>query len=238
LKWFFYNCNILKELILKATLILSGGLDSATLGYWLKSQGYNDLICITFNYGQKQKFEIEHAKQIANNLNAEHHIIDITFLKSFLKGSSLVDDNIQVPHGSYTKENMQVTVVPNRNTIMLSIAWSIACVEKADVLAYGAQCGDHYLYPDTRPDYFSAINLALRLGTEDCRKDNLQLIAPLLNKSKGEVIQLGNELNVPFELTWSCYESGNVHCGQCGACQNRREGFREVNIPDPTQYIA
>lgn len=222
---------------MKATLILSGGLDSTTLGYWLKKQGYTDLTCITFNYGQKQKIEIEQAQQLAGKLNATHNIIDITFLKNFLKGSSLVDDSIKVPHGSYTKENMQVTVVPNRNTIMLSIAWSIACVEKSDVLAYGAQCGDHYLYPDTRPDYFSAINLALRLGTEDCRKDDLQLIAPLLNKSKAEVVKLGHELNVPFELTWSCYEGGKVHCGQCGACQSRKNGFIESAIPDPTKYI-
>ena len=218
-------------------LILSGGLDSTTLGYWLKSQGYTDLNCITFNYGQKQNVEIKHAKIIANKLNATHNIIDITFLKDFLKGSSLVDDSIKIPHGSYTKENMQVTVVPNRNTIMLSIAWSIACVEKADVLAYGAQCGDHYLYPDTRPDYFSAINLALRLGTEGCRNEGLQLIAPLLNKSKGEVVKLGHELHVPFNLTWSCYDGGELHCGLCGACQNRQEGFREANIIDPTTYI-
>jgi len=220
----------------KAVLILSGGADSSTLGYWLKSQGYQDLICVTFNYGQKQIIEIESAKKIAKNLNAVHHIIDVTFLKQFLKGSSLTDENINVPHGAYTKENMSITVVPNRNTMLLSIAWSIACVEKADVLAYGAQCGDHYLYPDTRPDYFNAINLALRLGTEDCRNENLELIAPLLKKSKAEVVKLGIDLGVPFEDTWSCYEGGDIHCGKCGACQNRIQGFIEADIMDPTKY--
>lgn len=220
---------------MKAVLILSGGLDSTTLGYLLKSQGY-DLTCITFNYGQKQQIEIEHAKKIAEKLNAKHNVIDITFMKSFLKGSGLTDDSIDIPHGEYTKENMQVTVVPNRNTMLLSIAWSIACVQKADVLAYGAQCGDHYLYPDTRPDYFSAINLALRLGTEDCRADNLELIAPLLKKSKAEVVQLGQSLNVPFAETWSCYDSGNIHCGLCGACYNRKQGFIEANVVDLTVY--
>ena len=220
----------------KAVLILSGGADSSTLGYWLKNEGYLDLICVTYNYGQKQIIEIDSAKKVAKNLNATHHIIDVTFMKQFLTGSGLTDDNIKVPHGEYTVDNMAITVVPNRNTMLLSIAWSIACVERADVLAYGAQCGDHYLYPDTRPDYFSAMNLALRLGTEDCRRDNLELIAPLLHKNKDEVIKLGIQLGVPYADTYSCYEGDIIHCGQCGACQNRKKGFVESNIPDPTQY--
>jgi 7-cyano-7-deazaguanine synthase len=221
---------------MKAVLILSGGADSSTLGYYLKSTGYSDLICITFDYGQKQVVEIEFAEKIANKLNAIHHIIDVTFMKQFLKGSALTDNSINVPHGEYTKENMSITVVPNRNTMLLSIAWSIACVENADVLAYGAQCGDHYLYPDTRPDYFNAMNLALRLGTEGCRKDKLELIAPLLQKSKSDVIKLGQELGVPYQDTWSCYDDGDLHCGRCGACQNRIQGFFRANIVDPTQY--
>lgn len=221
---------------MKAVLILSGGLDSSTLGYLLKKQGYSDLICITFNYGQKHVIEIESAKKIANSLKARLHIMDMTFLKDFLKGSGLTDDSAAVPHGEYTKENMQVTVVPNRNSMMLSLAWTIACTEKADVLAYGAQCGDHYLYPDTRPDYFTAINLALRLGSEDCRQEHLNLIAPLINMSKAEVIKLGLELKVPFELTWSCYEGGDRHCGLCGACQTRKQGFKEAAVTDPTIY--
>ncbi len=221
---------------MKAVLILSGGIDSSTLGYWLKQQGYSELICITYNYGQRQIIELESAKKIAKNLNATHHIIDVSFMQQFLKGSSLTDRSIDIPHGAYTKENMQITVVPNRNTMLLSIAWSIACVERADVLAYGAQCGDHYLYPDTRPDYFNAMNLALRLGTEDCRDDNLELIAPLLKKSKADVIKLGNSLNVPFADTWSCYEGGDTHCGLCGACQSRRSGFVEAGIQDPKVY--
>lgn len=202
----------------------------------MKSQGYSSLICITYNYGQKQVIEIESAKKIAKYLNATHHIVDVTFMKEFLKGSSLTDDGMTVPHGTYTKENMAMTVVPNRNTTLLSIAWSIACVEQSDVLAYGAQCGDHYLYPDTRPDYFNAMNLALRLGTEGCRKANLKLIAPLLYKSKAEVIKLGDELGVPYQDTWSCYEGGLIHCGKCGACHSRIEGFQMAKIYDPTCY--
>ncbi len=221
---------------MRAVLILSGGLDSSTLGYWLKNEGYSDLTCITFNYGQKHAIEIEFAKKIANNLKAQHHILDMTFLNAFLKGSSLTDDSVVIPHGEYTKENMQVTVVPNRNSMMLSLAWTVACTEKADVLACGIQSGDHYVYPDTRPDYFTSINLALRLGSKGSRQKNLNVIAPLISKSKAEVIKLGSELKVPFELTWSCYESGDMHCGLCGACQSRKQGFKEAAVTDHTNY--
>lgn len=223
---------------MKAVLILSGGLDSSTLGYWLKHNGYNDLICISYNYGQRHIVELEHAKKIAQQLGGVHHIVDVSFMKQFLKGSSLTDNNIAVSHGEYSKENMQNTVVPNRNTVLLSLAWSIACVEKADVLAYGAHGGDHYLYADTRPDYFNAINLALRMGTEDSRKEQLQLIAPFLYNTKAEIVKIGHQLNVPFADTWTCYEGDIMHCGLCGACQSRKQGFHDAQINDPTKYKA
>jgi 7-cyano-7-deazaguanine synthase len=221
---------------MKAVLILSGGLDSSTLGYWLKNNGYDELICISYNYGQRQIIELEAAKKITHYLGAKHHIIDITFLQQYLGSSSLTNHQLAVPHGEYSKENMQLTVVPNRNSVLLSLAWTIACVEQADALAYGAQGGDHYLYPDTRPDYFNAINLALRMGTEDSRKSNLHLLAPFIHLNKAQVIQLGQQLCVPFADTWTCYEGGSIHCGLCGACQNRKQGFNDAKVADPTCY--
>lgn len=221
---------------MKAVIILSGGIDSSTLAYWLNQQNYNQLIALTFNYGQKQIIELTAAKTIATNLAAVHKIIDISFMKDFLQGSSLTDNTIAVPHGVYTKNNMQLTVVPNRNSMFLSMAWAIACVERADILAYGAQGGDHYLYPDTRIDYINALNLALRLGTEDCRPDHLQLIAPLVNMSKEQIVKLGTELAVPYADTYSCYQGDIIHCGLCGACQNRKLGFNNAEIADPTIY--
>ncbi len=223
---------------MKAVLILSGGADSSTLAYWLKANGYNDLVCVTFNYGQKQISEIESAKTIAKNLNAVHHIVDAMFIQKILShsSSSLINQQIAVPHGEYTKENMQSTVVPNRNAVFLSLAWMIACNEKADVVAYGAHNGDHYLYADTRPDFFESINHSLRLGTEDVRKENLKLIAPFINMHKSEIIQEGIKLGVPFINTWTCYDRVDIHCGLCGACQERKKGFKNAGVTDPTIY--
>ncbi len=223
---------------MKAVLILSGGLDSSTLAYWLKANGYNEIICITFDYGQKQIIELQYAKGIANKITAEHRVIDMSFIKGFLSksNSSLTNSAIIVPHGEYTKENMQSTVVPNRNSMMLTIAWTIACVEKANSVVYGAHGGDHYLYPDTRPQYFEAINKSLRMGTDGCREDDLNLLAPFINWHKTDIVKEGYRLNVPFEETWTCYEGGQYHCGLCGACIGRKQAFIDANIPDPTVY--
>jgi 7-cyano-7-deazaguanine synthase len=223
---------------MKAVLILSGGLDSSTLGYYLKANNYSELICLTFDYGQKHVKEIDSAKIIASKLNAEHKIIDFSLLKPILKASnsSLTNDALAVPHGAYTKENMSSTVVPNRNAMMLTFAWTVACVEEADALAYGAHSGDHYLYPDTRPEFLNAINTALRLGTEDVNKKDLNLIAPFINKSKSDIVTIGAQLNVPFELTWTCYEGGDISCGLCGSCHGRKDAFLQANIKDPIIY--
>ena len=223
---------------MKAVLILSGGLDSSTLGYWLQANGYDELICVSFNYGQKQIVELESAKLIAKNLNAQHHILDISHLQKLLaSASSLTNNDHAVPVGEYTKENMQSTVVPNRNSTLLTLAWSIACVEMADALAYGAHGGDHYLYPDTRPEYFAAINLSLRLGSEGSRCENLNLIAPFINMDKAAIIREAVKLNVPLVTTWSCYKGGSIHCGECGACIERKKAFKLANITDPTKYM-
>jgi 7-cyano-7-deazaguanine synthase len=221
----------------KVVLILSGGMDSSTLLYKYIKDGYL-VKCISFDYGQKHKIELQYASKLAILHNLEHKIIDVSFMKDILTKSSLINNDINIPHGEYSKYNMLSTVVPNRNTILLSIAWAFACNEDADILAYGAQSGDHYLYPDTRMDYFLAMNLALRLGTEDCRVDNLQLEAPLICLHKHEVLQLGLKYGVDYSLTYSCYEGNEIHCGKCGACQSRKKAFLQLNLLDPTKYIV
>ena len=215
---------------MKAVLILSGGLDSSTLAYWLKANGFNEIICITFDYGQKQIIELEYAKGIAKKIGAEHRVIDMSFIKKFLSksSSSLTNSAIDVPHGEYTKENMQSTVVPNRNSMMLTIAWTIACVEQANALVY--------IYPDTRPEYFEAINKSLRMGSEGSREDDLKLLAPFITWHKADIVKEGHRLGVPFADTWTCYEGGEHHCGLCGACSERKKAFIDAGISDPTVY--
>ncbi|WP_296416876.1 MULTISPECIES: 7-cyano-7-deazaguanine synthase QueC [unclassified Vulcanococcus] len=221
---------------MKAVAIISGGMDSVTLAHWLK-RVYTDLHLISFDYGQRHHRELERAKYQAQLLGAEHTVIDISGIRPLLKGSALTDD-VAVPHGHYAEETMRATVVPNRNAIMLSIAWGLACSNGADVLACGVHAGDHHIYPDCRPEFIEQLGQALLTGTVGHRKERLSLIAPFVNKTKTDIAAIGGELGVPFEHTWTCYEGGEVHCGKCGACTERKEAFRDSGVPDPTEYLA
>ena len=219
---------------MKAVAIMSGGMDSVTLAYYLK-QKYKDLHLVSFDYGQRHKKELECAVIQADILKAKHEIIDISGIKPLLKGSALTDA-IDVPEGHYEEESMSQTVVPNRNAIMLSIAWGLACSTRADVLACGVHSGDHHIYPDCRPYFIQNLNESLRIGTMDHRKENLQLIAPFINHDKTWIAATGKELGVPFKYTWTCYKGLVKHCGKCGACVERKEAFRDSGGNDPTIY--
>ena len=219
---------------MKAVAIMSGGMDSETLAYYLK-QKYEDLHLVSFDYGQRHKKELECAVIQADILKAKHEIIDISGIRPLLKGSALTDA-IDVPEGHYEEESMSQTVVPNRNAIMLSIAWGLACSNRADVLACGVHSGDHHIYPDCRPYFIQNLNESLRIGTMDHRKENLELIAPFINYDKTWIAAKGKELGVPFQYTWTCYKGLEKHCGKCGACVERKEAFRDSGGNDPTIY--
>jgi 7-cyano-7-deazaguanine synthase len=221
---------------MKAVLILSGGLDSTVLAYHLENLGY-DLSLISFDYGQKHSKELHYAEMCAKNLGFPWHPVDLTSLSSLLPGSALLDRDIEVPEGHFAAENMKSTVVPNRNAIMLSIAWGHAIAIDAEVVSFGAHFGDSYIYPDCRSDFHHKIELAFKSGTEGFGNPSLHIFNPFSILNKTSIVRLGETLKVPFEKTWSCYKGGDFHCGVCGTCVERILAFKEAKIEDPTLYL-
>lgn len=236
----------------KVVTLLSGGLDSTTLAYYLKNayQGA-DLIALSFHYGQRHgEQELHAAQRAATRLGATHHIIGIRevsedgwsqALGGLLSGSSLTDESVDVPDGHYAEESMKATIVPNRNAIMLSIAYGIAVAEGASVVGFAAHSGDHAIYPDCRPEFVGALNDALKLGNSWA--DPLPtIVAPFIGISKSLIAVRAVELGVPIEDTWSCYKGGEIHCGTCGTCYERREALSDAamtikGFTDPTPYL-
>ncbi len=218
----------------RAVAIVSGGLDSVTLAYWLQGQGY-DLHLLSFNYGQRHRKEIESARLCAQRLSVPHDTIDLTSLAPLLKGSSLTD-MINVPDGHYAEATMRITVVPNRNAIMLALAAGVAVAEQAPIAAFGVHGGDHFIYPDCRPAFVETFNAMLLKANEGFSE--VQVLAPFLNSTKADIVLIGYGLKVPFAETWSCYKGGMVHCGECGTCTERREAFALAGVEDPTPYAS
>ncbi|HSH80091.1 MAG TPA: 7-cyano-7-deazaguanine synthase QueC [Herpetosiphonaceae bacterium] len=219
----------------KAIAIVSGGLDSVTLAYVLRSEGYH-LHLLSFDYGQRHSKELEFAALCARRLQAEHTVVDLSGLGALLKGSALTEEGIEVPEGHYAAPNMAITVVPNRNAIMLAIAYGAAVAEQVDVVAAGFHGGDHFIYPDCRPEFVEAFDAMERRAVDGFGKPDLRLYAPFVNIGKHDIVARGARLDVPFHETWSCYKGGERHCGRCGTCVERREGFALARVLDPTEY--
>ncbi len=218
----------------KAITIVSGGLDSVTLAYFLRAEGY-DLHLLSFDYGQRHEKELQFAQLCARRLDAAFDVIDLTSITRFLKGSALTDA-VPVPEGHYAASNMAITVVPNRNAIMLSVAYAVAVAEHARLVAMGAHAGDHFIYPDCRPAFIQAFDAMQRLAVEGFGAPGLRLEAPFVHLGKHQIVSLGAALGVPYADTWSCYKGDEKHCGRCGTCVERKQAFRDAGVPDPTQY--
>lgn len=219
----------------KAISLLSGGLDSSTVLAWAIHEGY-DLIALSFDYGQRHKKELESAKKIANYYKVEHKIMKLD-LRAI--GGSALTDNIEVPDIEMNRigTEIPVTYVPARNTILLSIALGLAEASGAKKIFIGANYIDYSGYPDCRPEYFDAINKAFALGTKVGVEGNpIKVEAPLLKMNKAEIIKLGNNLGVPYQYTWSCYNGREKACGKCDSCKLRLKGFMEAGLEDPLEY--
>lgn len=223
----------------KAVAILSGGLDSSTLlHYTHQAFPEYELHAVSFDYGQRHKKELEFAKYQAKLLNATHKIVDLTSITDLLSlsGSSLVSSN-EVPEGHYGEASMAQTVVPNRNMIMLSIAGGYAVAIHARLLCTGVHAGDHFIYPDCRPEFLSAFDSALYKGNVGFIRASFETQAPFMYRSKNEIAALAVQMGVPIEMTWSCYKGGDLHCGRCGTCVERLEAIASVkDFEDPTSY--
>jgi 7-cyano-7-deazaguanine synthase len=219
----------------KAVILLSGGLDSATILAIAKDHGYQ-CYALSFNYGQRHAAELIAAAKIAKAIGVlEHKTIDLDLTQ--IGGSALTDNNIDVPESPTV--GIPVTYVPARNTIFLS--YSLAWAEVLDInnIFIGVNAVDYSGYPDCRPEYIQAFermaDLATKSGVEGKK---LTIHTPLIDLSKAEIIQQGNRLNVNYGLTISCYqvdEDGGA-CGVCDSCRFRKEGFDNAGIPDPTYY--
>jgi 7-cyano-7-deazaguanine synthase len=225
---------------LKAVVLLSGGIDSATTLAIAKDRGF-DVYALSFRYGQRHVVELEAAKRVAlSNKVAEHLIIDIDLRR--IGGSALTAD-IAVPKSRNVEqmgENIPVTYVPARNTIFLSYALAWAEVIGADDIFIGVNALDYSGYPDCRPEYIAAYeqmaNLATKVGVESGKK--LKINAPLIQMSKSQIIRKGIELGVDYSLTHSCYDplpSGEA-CGECDSCLLRLKGFNDAGVKDPVKY--
>jgi len=212
----------------KIVAICSGGLDSTILYYDLISHG-NEVYPINFNYGSKHN-NIERSKAI--KLIPDIKLIDIDL--SFLKSSSLISKEVEVPHGHYQAENMKSTVVPFRNGIMLSYAVAYAEELGAKIVMFGAHSGDHHIYPDCRIDFIDNFSESASVGTYN----NIEVQAPYSNFDKGYIVFIGKKLNIEHIMkdTWSCYEGKDIHCGECGSCTERKEAFKLAGVIDQTMY--
>ncbi len=217
---------------MKTIVICSGGLDSVSLAHRVAAE--QTLIgLLSFDYGQRHRKELDYAAACAKRLGAPHQIIDIRPIGSHLTGSALTD-NIDVPDGHYAEETMKATVVPNRNAIMLAIAFGLAAAQKADAVAVAVHGGDHFIYPDCRPGFIDAFQVMQDAALDGYASVKLQ--APYVNATKADIVADGAKRGTPFEETWSCYKGGARHCGRCGTCVERREAFHLAGVADPTEY--
>jgi len=216
----------------KAIVLFSGGLDSTTCLYWALAQGYT-CETLTVSYGQKHVREVQAARTIAEKLGVRQHAVTLNL--PWLSASSLVDVNQQIPEHKLTDiTNGQIpsTYVPGRNLMFLSVAASLVDAVKADAIVAGPNAIDFSGYPDCTPSFFQAAAEAINRGTERGVTQGVDVLAPLMDLTKTDIVKLGVKLGVPFELTWSCYEGGEKPCGHCDSCKLRARGFEQAGVKD------
>jgi 7-cyano-7-deazaguanine synthase len=230
---------------LKAVILLSGGLDSSTVLYAAKANNI-DCYALSFDYFQRHRQELDAAIAIAQSAGVvEHQIVNFDLRR--WGGSALTDNSLALPtHRSVAEMSAEIpiTYVPARNTIFLSFALSYAEAIGAQQVHIGVNQLDYSGYPDCRPDFLAAMQEVFRLGSKQGREGiPIEIIAPLVDRRKVEIIQMGQTLGVPWAKTWSCYSEGGqvkppVACGICDSCQLRLAAFAELRLEDPLPYAS
>jgi 7-cyano-7-deazaguanine synthase len=217
--------------MVRAIVLLSGGLDSCVTACIAKSEGY-EIYALSFDYGQRHRKELDCAKRIAERIGVrEHRVIRLELPE---RRDALTSARIKVPHSREDiGRDIPVTYVPGRNTIFVSYALSWNEVLDGKAVFIGANAVDFSGYPDCRKEYIEAWNDLIRVGMKN---NKTRLIAPLIDMSKAEIVKKGFELKAPLELTWSCYEGKEKACGVCDSCVLRLNGFREAGLKDPIEY--
>lgn len=206
-------------------VVLSGGMDSATLLYQVRREHRGELLAaVSFDYGQRHKKEIACARDLAMHVGAVFRMVPM----GVLHGSALVDKKVDVPEGRYDDVSMKATVVQGRNLAFTSIA--VGMSEPGDHLYLGVHAGDHAIYPDCREEFWWHLTKAIHDAYE------VHVHTPFIGVGKADIVALGSDLGVPYGLTWSCYKGGDRHCGRCGTCVERAEAFALAGVVDPTDY--
>ncbi|HEY9609732.1 7-cyano-7-deazaguanine synthase QueC [Allocoleopsis sp.] len=225
---------------MKAVILLSGGLDSSTVLYQAQADGC-ECYTISFDYQQRHRRELQSAEAIARCAGVKEHQ-RVSFDLRQWGGSALTDDGMNLPeHRSLDEmsQNIPITYVPARNTIFLSFGLSYAEAIAAQRVYVGVNALDYSGYPDCRPDYIQAMQKVFELGTKQGREGQvIEIVTPLIDLKKTAIIELGNQLGVPWEQTWSCYAGGDVACGSCDSCQLRLAAFAELGLQDPLPYAV
>lgn len=218
---------------MKTTVLLSGGMDSVTALYHAGAE-HKVTDALSFDYGSKHNHcEIPFARHHAEKLGVRHTVIALPFMTEHF-ASDLLQSGRDIPDGHYAEESMKRTVVPFRNGILLSIAAGFAESCGAEALVIAAHAGDHAIYPDCREPFMQAMSDAIRLGTYA----DVKVLRPFIAMTKSEIAARGAALGVDFAQTWSCYKGGELHCGTCGTCVERREAFLLAGLDDPTCYAS
>ncbi len=219
----------------KMVLILSGGLDSGVLLSFLRHLD-KQVHALSFDYGSKHnEAELAKAAELCQLFAVKHQVLSLPFIGSLFQ-SSLLRSGGPIPDGHYQDDTMRQTVVPFRNGIMLAIAAGYAESIEFDLVLLGSHAGDHAIYPDCRPGFNEAMSAACRAGTYN----GVQILSPFAFMDKREIAELGRAMDFDFLRTWTCYKGGAIHCGTCGACQERKYALGYHSNPkqnmDPTQY--